>query len=142
MLRILNKYEHGFTCIPVVASLKSQGFFNLFNNKHLDFSEIVEQLNANEGYLKVALSMLEGLSWLNSHGNHKYALTEEAQFAKFIEEDVLELYQWSPDQLYFDPKGQNILSTIKPGSRFFTPIEELEKAKNSRVIYSSKGIKK
>ena len=38
-------------------------------------------------------------------------------------------------------KGKNIISLIKPGDRFFTPANELEKAKNKRIIYSSKGIK-
>ena len=38
-------------------------------------------------------------------------------------------------------KGKNIISLIKPGDRFFTSANELEKAKNKRIIYSSKGIK-
>ena len=42
----------------------------------------------------------------------------------------------------FDTKGKNILTMIKSGDRFFTPMNELENAKNNRIIYSSKGIKK
>ena len=45
------------------------------------------------------------------------------------------------EQEVFNQKGKNILSQIKPGDRFFTPAVELEKAKNKRIIYSSKGIK-
>ena len=41
-----------------------------------------------------------------------------------------------------DKKGKNIISMIKPGDRFFTPNNELEKAKSKRVIYSSRGLKK
>tara|TARA_Y100000590_G_scaffold86212_1_gene96543 strand:+ start:18585 stop:19595 length:1011 start_codon:yes stop_codon:yes gene_type:complete len=44
-------------------------------------------------------------------------------------------------QEVLNQKGKNILSQIKPGDRFFTPAVELEKAKNKRIIYSSKGIK-
>ena len=40
-----------------------------------------------------------------------------------------------------DHKGKNIISLVKAGDRFFTPAHELEKAKNKRIIYSSKGIK-
>lgn len=39
-------------------------------------------------------------------------------------------------------KGKNILSKIKSGDRFFTPVNELKNAKSRRVIYSTKGIKK
>ena len=42
----------------------------------------------------------------------------------------------------FNAKGKNILSEIEPGSKFFTPMNELENAKNKRIIYSSKGLKK
>lgn len=37
--------------------------------------------------------------------------------------------------------GENLLSTINIGDRFYTPIDVLEKAKHSRVIYTPKGIK-
>ena len=40
----------------------------------------------------------------------------------------------------FDSKGKNILSMIKLGDRFFTPLNELANAKSNRVKYSSKGI--
>ncbi len=38
-------------------------------------------------------------------------------------------------------KGQNILKDIKPGDRFVTPVNELEKSKKYRVFYNSKGLK-
>ncbi len=41
-----------------------------------------------------------------------------------------------------DNKGKNILSKIKPGDRFFTPVDELRNVKSKRIIYTSKGIKK
>ena len=40
-----------------------------------------------------------------------------------------------------DGKGENIISLIKVGDRFFTPQEELDNAKGERIIYSSKGMK-
>ena len=38
-------------------------------------------------------------------------------------------------------KGKNIISEIKPGDRFFTPVSELENAKKNKIIYTSKGKK-
>ncbi len=40
-----------------------------------------------------------------------------------------------------DKKGNNIISNIKVGDRFYTPYEELEKSKKIRIIYNSKGLK-
>ena len=36
-------------------------------------------------------------------------------------------------------KGENIISKIRPGDRFYTPVEKLSAAKSSRVTYTSKG---
>jgi len=110
VLRIFNKYEHGFACVPAIAALKSRGFFDLFIDPPLEFGEIVDRLNANSGYLKVALSMLEGLGWVYQEIRNHYSLTEEAQNVAFVEEGVEELYRWSPDQLYLEARGQKLLS--------------------------------
>lgn len=40
-----------------------------------------------------------------------------------------------------DDNGNNFLSNVKIGDRFYTPIKYLEKAKKYRAIYSSKGLK-
>ena len=37
-------------------------------------------------------------------------------------------------------KNENIISKIKIGDRFFTPIDKIQEAKNKRVFYSSKGL--
>ena len=38
-------------------------------------------------------------------------------------------------------KNENILSNIKQGDRFFTPTDELDKARGTKVIYTPKGVK-
>ena len=38
-----------------------------------------------------------------------------------------------------DKNSKNIISKLKVGDRFFTPINTLKKAKSKRVFYSSKG---
>ena len=40
-----------------------------------------------------------------------------------------------------DSKGENILSQIKVGDRFYTPNEKLENSLSKRIIYTSKGLK-
>jgi len=39
-------------------------------------------------------------------------------------------------------KGKNIISDLKVGDRFYSPIKNLENAKNKRIKYNSKGLKK
>jgi methionyl-tRNA formyltransferase len=39
-------------------------------------------------------------------------------------------------------KGKNIINLIKPGDRFFTPIDKLDRAKSKRIYYNSLGLKK
>ena len=41
-----------------------------------------------------------------------------------------------------DKKGNNIISKIKRGDRFYTPIKELHKSNAKRIIYTTRGIKK
>ena len=40
-----------------------------------------------------------------------------------------------------DEKGKNIINKIKVGERFYTPYEKLQKSKQKRVIFDSKGLK-
>lgn len=40
-----------------------------------------------------------------------------------------------------DKKGNNIISKIKAGDRFYTPYGELEKSKKIKTIFNSKGLK-
>ena len=39
-------------------------------------------------------------------------------------------------------KGENIISKIKVGDRFFTPTEKLDQARAKRIYYNSFGLKK
>ena len=40
-----------------------------------------------------------------------------------------------------DKKGNNIISKIKAGDRFYSPYEELEKSKKNKTFFNSKGLK-
>ena len=40
-----------------------------------------------------------------------------------------------------DRKGNNIISKIKAGDRFYTPYQELEKSKKNKTTFNSKGLK-
>ena len=39
-------------------------------------------------------------------------------------------------------KGKNVIDLVKPGDRFFTPIDKLDLAKSKRIYYNSFGLKK
>ena len=41
-----------------------------------------------------------------------------------------------------DSKGKNVISKIKVGDRFFTPIEKLDSANSKRIYYNALGLKK
>ncbi len=41
----------------------------------------------------------------------------------------------------FDEKGQSLLPTLNAGMRFFTPLDQLEKALTYKATYGSKGLK-
>lgn len=40
-----------------------------------------------------------------------------------------------------DRRGENIMSKIKPGDRFFSPLDEINKSKSTRTLFNSLGLK-
>ena len=46
------------------------------------------------------------------------------------------------DEAVLDKKGNNIISKINAGDRFYTPHGELEKSKKIKTTFNSKGLKK
>ena len=41
-----------------------------------------------------------------------------------------------------DENGKDLIKTIKPGDKFFTPFDKLENACTQRIFYTPKGLKK
>lgn len=109
MLRKINKYSHGFVFIPVGVSLKQIGFFDyLSNNGPQGFSEIVNHFKANSGYLKACLDMLYVADWLD-YVDGKYFLTGKSEENEYLPLDLLELYEFSPEELVSSREPSNVL---------------------------------
>jgi SAM-dependent methyltransferase len=110
MLRILNKYEHGYTVIPVMSALIKKGFFELFTeNKKLCFNDLTDALDANTGYLAVSIKLLQVLSWVEFQDG-VYSLTERASDRSFIVEGINELYHYSPNELILETKQHDLFT--------------------------------
>lgn len=109
MLRKINKYSHGFVFIPVGVSLKQIGFFDyLSNNGPQGFSEIVNHFKANSGYLKACLDMLHVMDWLD-YVDGKYFLTGKSEENEYLPLDLLELYEFSPEELVSSREPSSVL---------------------------------
>ncbi|WP_160717059.1 SDR family NAD(P)-dependent oxidoreductase [Chitinophaga solisilvae] len=92
MLSVLNNYAHGFAAIPVIASCIKRGLFHTLNERpDISFTEVTLQLQANPGYLRIALHMLESMGWLVRNSQDGYRLSVEADQRLFIPPDIMEL---------------------------------------------------
>ncbi|NEO55707.1 MAG: GNAT family N-acetyltransferase [Okeania sp. SIO3B5] len=104
MLDKINRYAHGFVAVPVICTCSEAGVFELLSQKKsLKFEEIVEYLAANSGHLKVALRLLESLSFLYRSQTGAYILTEQSQQHQIIPKALMSLYKY-PFELYL--KGE------------------------------------
>ncbi|RCJ24917.1 hypothetical protein A6S26_17070, partial [Nostoc sp. ATCC 43529] len=106
MLDLINRYAHGFVAIPVILACRDKGLFELLQYKALTLEQLLQQLEANSGYLQVALRLLESLGWLERTQTGAYALTDKAAIRQQIPSDILKLYQL-PIESYLE-QGQPI----------------------------------
>lgn len=92
MLRILNRYSHGYTFFPVACALREKGFFGLFHDgKRYSIEELAGDSGAHTGYLKHGLEMLAVMNWIET-AEGKYALTDKASEARYLQEWLYPLY--------------------------------------------------
>ncbi|WP_127530237.1 AprA-related methyltransferase [Paenibacillus kobensis] len=65
MLTILNDYSNGYVAVPVIAACSKQGLFSALSKAEpVSFHELAEKLGANQGFLRIALHMLESMNWI------------------------------------------------------------------------------
>ncbi|RKG92067.1 type I polyketide synthase [Corallococcus terminator] len=90
MLRLINRYAHGFVSVPVIVACKQKGLFSsLEQPKTLE--SLAEALSANSGHLQAALRMLHALGWLSRDEAGTYQVTPEAGLHQQLPSDLLEL---------------------------------------------------
>ena len=66
MLRIINKYSHGFSLVPVVLALREKGFFELIGRSApLSLDDLAREMGVVDGYLATCLDMLQVIQWVD-----------------------------------------------------------------------------
>jgi hypothetical protein len=104
------KHLDGLVTAPVAYALHKKGVLSfILDKKECRLSELVEQFEANEGYLNVGLRVLCSQGFLKYHINTttdeiKFSLTDESEIAFplfYLYEDVVDLLQFS---MQFHPR--------------------------------------
>lgn len=107
MLSFLNAYADGYVAVPVIHACKKQGLFTaLQENTGIQFADLVTQLNANAGYLKIALHLLESLGWVQQNQTDTYQLVEKKQWQD-LPQKLFALYEISADTLLQSEAAQH-----------------------------------
>ncbi|MEK3686077.1 AprA-related methyltransferase [Paenibacillus sp. FSL R10-2736] len=92
MLTILNDYSNGYVAIPVIAACSKQGLFaELSLTDPVSFQELCGKLNANKGFLRIALNMLESMHWVERSEGDAYIRTASADVHEQMREEGVPL---------------------------------------------------
>nr|UYH37510.1 polyketide synthase dehydratase domain-containing protein [Myxococcaceae bacterium MCy9487] len=90
MLRLVNRYAHGFVAVPVIVACKQKGLFSSLE-RPLTLEVLAKELGANTGHLQAALRLLHALGWLTRDEAGAYQCTHRAALHQQIPADILEL---------------------------------------------------
>ncbi len=110
MLRVLNQFGHGYVFAPMAAALRAGGLFQVLDSDRprlLD--DMVRELGANAGPVRVGLDMLRVMDWVRL-GPSGWILGPEAQGLAAVPDDVLDLYAHAPADLVTSPALACVLS--------------------------------
>ncbi|WP_027363075.1 hypothetical protein [Desulfospira joergensenii] len=110
MLRVINKYCHGYTFVPFAYALKNRGFFDkLTIGRSYSFEDLRNLTHANSGYLKAGLEMLVVLDWIKQSGDD-YTVGSNMDEHEFIPKDVITLYKVNPRDLITKKSHTDLLA--------------------------------
>ena len=99
MLRILNKYSHGFVAIPVIIALKKAKFFGYMEDGETrSLEKISSELQLNSGYLRSCLSIIEVLGWITLEEDGFKAHDKMCE-NKSVPDYLLDIYNFNADKL-------------------------------------------
>tara|TARA_B110000211_G_scaffold228514_1_gene284865 strand:+ start:22468 stop:23493 length:1026 start_codon:yes stop_codon:yes gene_type:complete len=111
-------------------------FINAFDDPYIGASTYLNRKDL--GRLHIKSAQLHGGEIINHsfmtgivirHDNDWIVVSTSSKYSLIIEKVL-------------NAKGENIISKIKQGDRFYTPINILENAKNYRAFFDAKGLKK
>lgn len=120
---IIFKHLDGLATAPVAVALQKKGVLNyIAQKKEVFLSELIEQFNANEGYLNVGLRVLASQGFLDYHINNasqeiKLSINSKSEIAFslfYLYEDVVDLLHFSAQfhPRLFEEEPFNKLNTI------------------------------
>ena len=94
MLEILNRYQHGFSIVPVLYSFKNNKVYDLLNDEHrVTLETLSNLLHANRGSLKVALKSLYQLDLAGIDEDGRYFLKVSRKTLELIPDGLMEFYK-------------------------------------------------
>ena len=102
MLDLVNRHAYGYVAVPVILSCREKGLFQLLQKEGpLTLAQMARRLRANDGYLQVALRMLESLQWVSCR-NGAFTLEATSRCHREIPKKILTLYQFPIDSYLTD----------------------------------------
>ena len=110
MLRVINKYCHGYTFIPFAHALKTKGLFEkLTTGRSYSFEDVRSMIQANPGYLKAGLEMLIILGWIDQSDGY-YTIGINIDDHELIPKDVISIYKAKPIDLITKKSHADLLT--------------------------------
>ncbi|HWX42753.1 MAG TPA: hypothetical protein VN345_16495, partial [Blastocatellia bacterium] len=100
MLDVVNRLADGFVAIPVIEACRRCGLFSAMSSGPKSAARLAHEFRANEGHLRVALRLLEGLGWVDGSAADTFRLSPlgEAQTGA-IPSDLHEMLAGLPDDV-------------------------------------------
>lgn len=93
MIERFNNYSHGFISIPTILACQKKGLFALIKQaENISADDIAKRLNANRGFLDVALKLLKSLKFVEQNSQQEYCLTEKAELIHLIPDEIDEIF--------------------------------------------------
>jgi 3-oxoacyl-(acyl-carrier-protein) synthase/acyl carrier protein/NAD(P)-dependent dehydrogenase (short-subunit alcohol dehydrogenase family) len=114
MLTLINNYAHGYVMVPVVLACRKAGLFELLKAKgEVGWGELVYELQANPGHLRVAMNLLECLGWVSRTPSDGYILAIQSDIYNDIPQSLQSLLSFSMKQyLNGDDQAATLASWI------------------------------
>lgn len=110
MLRIINNFANGYVAIPVIATCRQHGVFELLSgNASVPCQTLVAKLGAHRGYLRASLHLLESLDWVEHKEGDEYQLKEAATLSAHLPSDILDLFHFPIDEYLLQTGAQRSL---------------------------------
>lgn len=103
MLKIANRYAHGYVAYPILLACKRAGLFDLLKQKPMREPALAEALSMNTGPGAVTLRMLESLGWIRRNPDGYIHVEKIAERAKDLDQRWERVYAVSVEQWFDDP---------------------------------------